>query len=124
MGLDPVILQNLPAQGETIIEKLERYLGEHEGVGFACVLLTPDDEGHARGRDAEKKYRARQNVILELGMVLARLGRRNVAILYKESVELPSDINGLLYIPFREQISEIKAEIRRELRAAGYRPTD
>src|SRR5690348_5537979 len=63
------------------IEKLERYLGEHGDVGFACVLLTPDDEGHEAGKPVQKKYRARQNVILELGMVLARLGRRRVLIL-------------------------------------------
>ena len=99
MGLDPIILQNLPAAGDTIIEKLERYLGERGDVGFACVLLTPDDEGYPAGQSELRKYRARQNVILELGMVLGRLGRRCVAILHKESVELPSDIAGLIYIP-------------------------
>ena len=66
-----------------------------------CILLTPDDEGHKAGKQEEKKYRARQNVVLELGMVLARVGRKRVAILYKESVELPSDMRGLLYIPFQ-----------------------
>ncbi len=73
MGLEPIILQNLPAAGDTIIEKLEHYLGEHGKVGFACVLLTPDDEGHKAGLPEERKYRARQNVVLELGMVLASL---------------------------------------------------
>src|SRR5713226_9166483 len=72
MGLEPIVLGNLPADGDTIIEKLERYVGEHGDVGFACVLLTPDDEGHQAGKPEQKKYRARQNVILELGMVLAR----------------------------------------------------
>lgn len=101
MGLEPIVLANLPAAGDTIIEKLERYLGEHGDAGFACVLLTPDDEGHKAGKGEEKKYRARQNVILELGMVLARLGRRRVLILIKESVEQPSDIAGLIYRPLR-----------------------
>ena len=96
MGLEPIVLALLPAQGDTIIEKLEHYLGEHGNVGFACVLLTPDDEGHLAGKLEEKKYRARQNVVLELGMVLARLGRRRVAILHKQSIELPSDIDGLI----------------------------
>ena len=90
-----------PAAGDTIIEKLEHYLGAHGNVGFACILLTPDDEGHKAGKQEEKKYRARQNVVLELGMVMARVGRKRVAILYKESVELPSDMRGLLYIPFQ-----------------------
>jgi len=122
MGLDPIVLQHLPASGDTIIEKLERYLGEHGNVGFACVILTPDDEGHKAGLPEEKKYRARQNVILELGMVLSRLGRRRVAILHKQSVEQPSDISGLLYIPFRERVEEVKARLFRELQEAGYSP--
>lgn len=122
MGLEPIILQNLPAAGDTIIEKLERYLGEHGDVGYACVLLTPDDEGHKAGFPEQKKYRARQNVVLELGMVLARLGRRRVAILHKESVELPSDIAGLIYIAFKERPDEVKAKLFQELRNAGYDP--
>ena len=122
MGLEPIILQNLSAAGDTIIEKLERYLGEHGNVGFACVLLTPDDEGHRAGIPAEKKYRARQNVVLELGMVLGRLGRRRVAIIYKESVEQPSDIAGLIYIPFRERVDEIRTQLFRELQTAGFAP--
>jgi predicted nucleotide-binding protein len=120
MGLNPIVLLNLPAGGDTIIEKLERYLGAHSNVGFACVLLTPDDEGFATGHEDQRKYRARQNVILELGMVLARLGRPRVAILHKGSVELPSDINGLLYIPFAERVDEVASQLYKELCAAGY----
>jgi predicted nucleotide-binding protein len=74
------------------------------------------------GRQDEQKHRARQNVILELGMVLSRLGRKRVAILYQESVERPSDIDGLMYIPFREFIEEAKALLFRELQNAGYNP--
>lgn len=122
MDMEPIILANLPAGGDTIIEKLMHYLGRDGGVGFACVLLTPDDEGHAAAAPEAKKYRARQNVVLELGMVLARLGRPRVAILYKESVDLPSDINGLLYIPFKERVEEVRNGLFRELEAAGYRP--
>jgi predicted nucleotide-binding protein len=122
MGLDPIVLQGVPAQGDTIIEKLEHYLGERGNVGYACVLLTPDDEGHVAGEPKEKKYRARQNVVLELGMVLARLGRRRVAILHKASVELPSDIAGLIYIPYKERVDEAKMKLYAELKAAGYNP--
>ncbi len=70
----------------------------------------------------EKRYRARQNVVLELGMVLARLGRNRVAILHKGSVELPSDISGLLYIPFAERIEEVTPRLFKELENAGYAP--
>ncbi len=122
MGLEPIVLANLPAAGDTIIEKLERYVGEHGNVGYACVLLTPDDQGHRAGQPEETKYRARQNVVLELGMVLARLGRPRVVILHKQSVELPSDIGGLIYIPFQERVDEVTAALFKELQAAGYRP--
>lgn len=121
-GLDPVILQALPVTGDTIIEKLEQYLGEHGNIGYACVLLTPDDEGHRAGTDGEKKYRARQNVVLELGMVLAKLGRHRVAILHKQTIELPSDIAGLIYLGFAEHIEEIKSDLFRSLQEANYQP--
>lgn len=123
MGLEPIVLAALPARGETIIEKLEQQLVQSQNVGFACVLLTPDDEGHRAGHPAEIRYRARQNVILELGMVLARLGRRKVAILYKESVEKPSDIAGLVYLGFKERIDEVKPILFKELKDAGYEPS-
>ena len=86
MGLEPIVLANLPASGDTIIEKLEHYIKEHGNVGFACVLLTPDDQGHKSGKAEEIKYRARQNVILELGMVLARLGRQATSCHFDERV--------------------------------------
>ena len=122
MGFSPVVLGNVPAGGETIIEKLETYIGQSGKAKYACVLLTPDDEGHRTGAATEKKYRARQNVVLELGMVLARLGRKRVAILRKKTVEQPSDIDGLIYIPFDEHIDEIKVKLYQELQAAGYKP--
>ena len=122
MGMEPIVLANLPAGGDTIIEKLEHFLGKDGQIGFACVLLTPDDQGHAVAEPAASQYRARQNVVLELGMVLARLGRPRVAILHKQSVELPSDINGLLYLAFKEHVAEARNQLFQELVNAGYRP--
>ena len=78
-----------------------------EEVDFAIVLATPDDEGYRMGHPDEKAYRARQNVVLEMGMLLAKLGRENVAILLKtqEEMERPSDITDLIYVPFRDNIA-------------------
>jgi predicted nucleotide-binding protein len=116
MKLEPVILQNLPIAGDTIIEKLEANID----VRYACVLLTPDDEGHPAGEPKEKKLRARQNVILELGMFLVRLGRKRVAILHKGNLELPSDISGLIYIKFNKHVDEVKERLGAELQEAGF----
>lgn len=116
MKLEPVILQNLPIAGDTVIEKLESNLD----VRYACVMLTPDDMGHPVDVPRDKKYRARQNVILELGMFLVRLGRKRVAILYKGDMELPSDISGLIYIKFKKRVDEVKERLGAELQEAGF----
>ena len=90
--LEPLILDQLPSDGGTVIEKLERYTNQ---AGFGIVLATPDDIGYAKNNEAGKKYRVRQNVVLELGMLLATKGRSKVAILLSqaEDMESPSDIN-------------------------------
>lgn len=118
--LEPLILDQLPSEGQTIIEKLEKYAAE---VKFAVVLATPDDMGHRAGHEDEKAFRARQNVVLELGMMLALLGRRNVAILMKQqnNMERPSDIQGLLYIPFKDNLQkDAGALLAKEMAAQGY----
>ncbi len=117
LKFEPVILANLVAEGQTIIEMLERH---RANVKFACVLLTPDDEGYKRDCPREKKFRARQNVVLEMGMFLSTLGRKHVAILHKGDVELPSDIHGLVYIPFQTHVSEVKPRLAAELQEAGF----
>jgi len=88
------VLNETINRGRTIIEKFEQEAG---AATFAVVLLTADDEGGPRNTK-DHHARARQNVILELGYFIGKLGRRNVAILYERGVELPSDITGLGYI--------------------------
>jgi len=117
--LEPLILDQLPSEGQTLIEKLERY--SNDDVRFAVVLATPDDEGYARSREDEKKFRARQNVVLELGLMLAKLGRPRVAILLKDQdqMERPSDIQGLIYLPFRDNVEEIRLALAKEMNKQG-----
>lgn len=116
--LDPIILDQQASSGQTIIEKLEEYGSD---VGYAIVLATPDDEGKAN-TETDYKLRVRQNVVLELGMFLSRLGRERVAILLKESqnFEKPSDIQGLIYIPFQNKVDEVSISLIRELTRQGY----
>lgn len=116
--LEPIILDQQASGGQTIIEKLEEY---SEEIGYAIVLATPDDEGKAKSEESYKS-RVRQNVVLELGMFLAKLGREKVAILLKESLnfERPSDIQGLIYIPFEKKVDEVAINLIRELSKQGY----
>ena len=115
LGLEPIVLHERPNKGRTIIEKFEDYAQ----VGFAVVLLTPDDEGSPRGQSTDPQPRARQNVILELGFFLGKLGRRGTCALLKEDVEIPSDYDGVLYILMDDQ-GAWEMKLLRELKEAGF----
>jgi predicted nucleotide-binding protein len=118
-NLEPLILEQLPSEGTTLIEKLEKYA--RDDVRFGVVLATPDDVGNAVGKDDEKKHRARQNVVLELGLLLAKLGRPRVAILLKNqaSMERPSDLQGLIYLAFSDDVDEVKLQLAKEMHKQG-----
>jgi predicted nucleotide-binding protein len=110
LGLEPVILHEQANKGRTIIEKFRE---EAADIGFAVVLMTPDDE------TAEGTMRARQNVILELGFFLGQLGNAKVAALVKGDVETPSDFDGVLYVQVDES-GAWRFMVAKELKAAGY----
>jgi predicted nucleotide-binding protein len=114
LGLNPIILHEQANSGKTIIEKFE----EHSNVGFAIILLTDDDLGKAK-KDENLNPRARQNVILELGYFIGKLGRNKVCPLYTKGVELPSDLYGLLYLEI-DSSEYWKISLAKELKAAGY----
>ena len=117
--LEPLILDQLISSGQTIIEKLEEYTQQ---ANFGIVLATPDDIGYPKNDESKKKYRVRQNVVLELGMLLSRIGREKVAILLSqaEDMEKPSDIDGLIYIPFKDNVEETKLSLAKEMQNNGY----
>jgi len=93
LGLEAIILKEQADQGRTIIEKFEACADD---VGFAVVLLTPDDLGGAVTAEPTNA-RARQNVIFELGYFAGQLGRGRVCLLRKGKVEIPSDLYGVIY---------------------------
>ena len=151
-GLNPIVLHEQASKGMTIIEKLEKY----SNVGFAFIILTPDDIGVGKqegrkmmasvvGKDSltAEEYiewsknslnvsnmlwkfynmfrdRARQNVVLEFGYFIGKLSRERICCLYKRDIELPSDMSGVCYVPFKDSINEAKPMILKELREAGY----
>ncbi|KKH97279.1 hypothetical protein EO95_16565 [Methanosarcina sp. 1.H.T.1A.1] len=119
IGFEPIILHEQANRGKTIIEKFESC---SENVSFAVVLLSPDDKGYKKDQEPESaSYRARQNVILELGYFLGKLGRENVCALLKtgENFEFPSDIFGSLYTLY-DSNNGWKLALAKELGAAGY----
>jgi|ERR1035437_654351 hypothetical protein len=119
LGLEPIILHEQANKGRTIIEKFL----DHSDVGFAVVLLTPDDKGGLASDSPDKyKFRARQNVIMELGFFLGRLGRERVAAIFASGVEMPSDYSGVLFLPY-DDAGTWQFSLAKEIRAAGI-PVD
>lgn len=113
---EPVVLREQPNCGRTIIEKFEDY---SELIDCVFVLLTPDD---TMALKAAKEYRrSRQNVIFELGFFFAQFGRVSgrVIVLYKGPNELPSDIQGVVWIGIDNGIEPAGEEIRREIAHFG-----
>ena len=62
--------------------------------------------------------RARQNVILELGYFIGRLGRPRVCALHKGSVEIPTDYHGVLFVPM-DAGDGWKLKLAKEMKAVG-----
>ena len=114
LELQPVILQEQPNRGRTLITK---FRDEASSVGFAIVLLTPDDVGKANGA-MSPRARARQNVVFELGFFIGVLGPERVAAIVRGDVEHPSDFHGVVYIAYDG--NDWQTELGKELQAAGY----
>lgn len=118
IDLKPVILHEQASKGRTIIEKFT----DHSNVSFAIALLSADDFGYSVMDKVENgKFRARQNVILELGFFLGKLGRQKVVALFEtnESFEFPSDYDGVIFIPYDKK-GKWKFDLIKELKACEY----
>lgn len=113
-GFEAVILHEKANGGRTVIEKFEA----NSDVGFAIVLLTPDDLGKAKN-DGNYRLRARQNVILELGYFIGKLGRERVCALKIDDIEIPSDYVGVVWTEM-DRAEAWKFHLAKELKAAGY----
>jgi predicted nucleotide-binding protein len=120
VGLQPILLHREPDEGRTLLEKFEH----HADVAYVIVLLTPDDIGYPVSElgkhDSEPtlEYRARQNVIFELGFFAGKLGRSRVCCIYKRGVTLPSDLAGFVYKEIKDSIEEVGYTLIKEFRAA------
>lgn len=123
IGLEPIVLHRQPDKGRTLIEKFE----QNSDVGYAFILLTPDEIAYTVDQETlpdpsrKKEKRSRPNVIFEFGYFAGKLGRDRVCCLYKEGVDLPSDLDGLVYKKIDGSIESQGIAIVRELKAAGYK---
>lgn len=112
LGFDePIILSEQASRGRTIMEKFEEHAHNSD---LAFALLTPDDFA-----SDDDRPRARQNVIFELGYFLGVLGRKTgrVFVLKKGDVEIPSDLQGVVYIDVSSGVEAAGERIRTEIGA-------
>jgi predicted nucleotide-binding protein len=144
-GLNPMVLYEKAGGSRTLIEKLEKWT---RNVNYAFVILTPDDVGYSiedfqkmikdlfsdlgkmpagtiwldeKYMEKLKNYRARQNVVLEFGYFIGKLGRDRVCCLNSGNIKFPSDMKGIHYVPFQDSIVERREMILKELIEAGYK---
>lgn len=110
-GLEAIILSEQANKGKIIIEKFE----ENSDVGAAICLFTGDDIGKEKS-EAVEKQRARQNVVYEAGYFMGKLGRERVIMLVDNGIELPSDLQGVVYTDSESW----KTEVLQELQSIGY----
>lgn len=123
LNLNPFILQNNDGGGNTIIEALEQRI--YQESAFGIVLMTPDDFGYAKAGGVDHTQpRARQNVVLEMGMLFAALGRDRMAVLKKGALEIPSDINGLLRLDFNDHVKEVAVRLANRMKQSGIEIDD
>lgn len=117
LKLNAIILHEQPSKGKTIIEKFTA----NSDVAFAVVLLSADDIAYAKNQKLETaKYRARQNVVFELGYFIGKLGRDKVIALHEieNNFEIPSDYSGVLFVPF-DKMGKWQFDLVKELKAIG-----
>lgn len=112
-GIEPIILSEQPNIGSsTIIEKLER----NSNVGYAIIIYAASDVGKEKNSNGELLPRVRQNVLIEQGYFMGKLGRERVIVIKPDDVEVPSDISGVLYL----SETNWKLELAKEMKAVGY----
>ena len=116
LKFNPIILHENADNGNTIIEKFEEYASK---ASYAIILLTDDDLGKSK-KEIKYQSRARQNVIMELGYFIGKLGRKRVFVLKQGEIEVPSDIMGVIYNNYDGEEGGWKNKLVKNMKSAGF----
>ncbi len=129
LDIRPVVLTRQRGASQSLFQKFMQF---GRKARFAIILLSADDLGAARKQfevedvgERSLQFRARQNVILELGFFYGYLGWEKVFVLYKEpsrvfpNFERPSDLDGVVF-DVVDSTNEWKALLRNRLAEAGF----
>lgn len=110
-GIEVVLLSEQANLGLTVFEKLEKY----SEVDAAICLFTSDDVGKEKN-ETDYKGRARQNVIFETGYFIHKLGKGRVILICDSEVEVPSDLQGVVYTTK----DDWELKVSKELKEIGF----
>lgn len=129
VGVRPIVLSKLGGDAQSLLQK---FLTTACGARFAIVILSADDMGASREQyEAEGvgvsalQFRARQNVVLELGFFYGLLGWENVFVIQKPpdkvfpNFERPSDIAGAVFESM-DAAGNWRASLAGKLGEAGF----
>jgi hypothetical protein len=98
-------------RGRTVLQKLWE---ETTNCSYVVIVMTGDDivvEGELP--------RVRENVMHEIGFFQGKYGLENVCLLYEEGTSIPSNIHGLVYIPYpKGYVDATFGALGREIKAA------
>ncbi|THF84853.1 DNA-binding protein [Deinococcus sp. KSM4-11] len=95
-------------RGRTIFQKL---IDESDNCGYAVIVMTGDDF------TLDEQVRARENVIHEIGYFQGKYGADRVCLLHENEVNIPTNIQGVVYIPFpKNGIAAALGGLTRELK--------
>ena len=128
IAVEPVVLSRRTESSQSLFQK---FMTVASKAHFAVVLLSSDDFGASRRQyDAQGigeralRFRARQNVVLELGFFYGRLGWENVFVVYEDpdrvfpNFERPSDLDGVVF----DSMSDVgwQRNLKGRLSKAGF----
>lgn len=103
----PIVLSEEANGGKVLLEK---FLSSATKCTHAIILMTADDICASK-KNSTPEHRARQNVILEYGYFIGKLGRENVCVIFDNGVELPSDLDGIVYLDSKDWEEDLKREL-------------
>lgn len=94
--------------GRTVLQKLSE---ESDKCSYSVIIMTGDDYLD------NGPPKARENVMHEIGFFQGKYGLKNVCLLYEEGTNIPSNISGLVYIPYpKDNIEATFGALTRELK--------
>lgn len=118
LKLETFILSNVGINSDTIYKQI---LEAIKNTDYVIAILTHDDIGYSiSSGESESLPRARQNVILELGIALGCLEREKIMVVAKSGVELPSDLGGVVRFQYSNKVSEVYLGIAEVFQRFGH----